>query len=86
MRDEVAAQRQLTNVWGTASIQLRNRCEGEAVAGGSQSYVDLLTCIQMAEWVQVAVHRDAVERSKQEPKLAVMSALRYILISWMAYA
>src|SRR5690349_17010112 len=52
MRDETAAQNQLNTVWGTAPVPLRNSCEGEAVAGGSQSYVDLLTCIQMAEWLK----------------------------------
>jgi hypothetical protein len=51
MRDELAAQKQLSTVWGTASVPVRDSCEGEATAGGSQSYVDLLTCIQMAEWV-----------------------------------
>ncbi len=31
----------------TTSVSLRDSCEGEATAGGFQSYVDLLTCIQM---------------------------------------
>lgn len=52
MRDESAAQKQLTTVWSTAATPLRDSCEGEAASGGSQSYVDLLTCIQMAEWVK----------------------------------
>jgi hypothetical protein len=52
MRDETTAQMQLNTVWGTAPVPLRDSCEGEATAGGSQSYVDLLTCIQMAEWVK----------------------------------
>ncbi|MBR0714033.1 hypothetical protein [Bradyrhizobium liaoningense] len=52
MRDETAAQQQLIAAWGSASVPLRDSCEGEATAGGSQSYVDLLTCIQMAEWVK----------------------------------
>jgi hypothetical protein len=52
MRDETAAQQQLNTVWGTADRSLRASCEVEATSGGSQSYVDLLTCIQMAEWVK----------------------------------
>ncbi|MGY4502367.1 hypothetical protein ACVWYH_006324 [Bradyrhizobium sp. GM24.11] len=52
MRDESAAQKQLDTAWGTAAVPLRDSCEGEATAGGSQSYVDLVTCIQMAEWVK----------------------------------
>jgi len=48
MRDETDAQQQLRTLWQATAISLRDRCEGEAVAGDSQSYVDLLTCIQMA--------------------------------------
>ena len=51
VRDELAAQKQLSTVWSTAPSPLRDSCEGEATTGGTQSYVDLLTCIQMAEWV-----------------------------------
>ncbi|OSI23496.1 hypothetical protein BSZ22_31235 [Bradyrhizobium canariense] len=52
MHDETAAQNQLNTVWGTAPVSLRDSCEGEASSAGSQSYVDLLTCMQMAEWVK----------------------------------
>ena len=53
MRDENAAQQQLSTIWLSNSAELRNRCEGEATAGGSDSYVDLLTCMQMAaDWVK----------------------------------
>ncbi|TYO66045.1 hypothetical protein FXV83_13325 [Bradyrhizobium hipponense] len=52
MRDENSALQQLNSVWLTNSDSLRNRCEGEATAGGSDSYVDLLTCMQMADWVK----------------------------------
>ena len=49
MRDENAAQQQLLPIWLTSSNELRNQCEGEATAAGSDSYVDLLTCLQMAD-------------------------------------
>jgi hypothetical protein len=49
MRDENAAQQQLPAVWLSNSDQIRNQCEGEATAAGSESYVDLLTCLQMAD-------------------------------------
>ncbi|MDH2343463.1 hypothetical protein QCM77_31020 [Bradyrhizobium sp. SSUT18] len=52
MRDENSALQQLHSVWLTNSDSLRNRCEGEATAGGSDSYVDLLTCMQMADWAK----------------------------------
>ncbi|PIT00542.1 hypothetical protein TSA1_07040 [Bradyrhizobium nitroreducens] len=49
MRDEDAAQQQLASVWLANSDQIRNQCVGEATAGGSDSYVDLLTCMQMTD-------------------------------------
>ena len=52
MRDENSALQQLHSVWLTNSDTVRNRCEGEATAGGSDSYVDLLTCLQMADWAK----------------------------------
>jgi hypothetical protein len=54
MSDENAAQQQLTTIWLSNSGEVRNQCEGEATAGGSDSYVDLLTCLQMAGWVKPA--------------------------------
>ncbi|QWG15003.1 hypothetical protein KMZ29_10270 [Bradyrhizobium sediminis] len=49
MRDENDAQQQLNSVWLSNSKEIRNQCEGEATAAGSDSYVDLLTCMQMAD-------------------------------------
>lgn len=49
MRDENAAQQQLNSVWLSNSNDIRNQCEGEATAAGIDSYVDLLTCMQMAD-------------------------------------
>jgi hypothetical protein len=50
MRDERAAQQQLSSTWLTVPAAARQSCEGEATAGGIESYVDLLTCLQMAGW------------------------------------
>ena len=52
MRDENDARQQLGTVWPASASALRNQCLGEATAGGSDSYVDLLTCIQMAGWAK----------------------------------
>lgn len=49
MRDETAAQQQLRTLWPTSAVPLRDSCEGEASSSGIQSYVDLLTCIQMTD-------------------------------------
>jgi len=51
MRDETTAQKQLVSLWQTNPGSVRDECEGEAMAGNIQSYVDLLTCIQMADSV-----------------------------------
>jgi hypothetical protein len=51
MRDEMTAQQQLGAIWATSAGPARDQCEGEAVAGDTQSYVDLLTCMQMANAV-----------------------------------
>jgi hypothetical protein len=49
MRDEMTAKQQLSTIWQKTSDSARTECEGEAVAGGTQSYVDLLTCVQMTD-------------------------------------
>ena len=52
VRDETAAKEKLSTIWGTTSRLIRNRCESDAVALGIRSYVDLLTCIQLADDVK----------------------------------
>jgi hypothetical protein len=52
MRDETTAQQQLTAIWQANPGPVRDRCETEAKIGDdSQSYVDLLTCLQAADIV-----------------------------------
>jgi len=50
VRDEMAAKQQLATIWEQNAGRARDSCEAEAAAGpsDSQSYVDLLTCMQMA--------------------------------------
>lgn len=48
MSDENGAKEQLAAVWSTYSAPVRARCEQEATLVGLGSYVDLLTCMQMA--------------------------------------
>jgi hypothetical protein len=52
MNDERTAQQQLGPVWPATPEAIRTQCYGEAVAGGIQSYVDLLACIQMGGFGQ----------------------------------
>jgi hypothetical protein len=49
VRDEEAAKQQLSTLWASTSVPIRNRCVSEARSLGTTSYLDLLTCIQMAE-------------------------------------
>jgi hypothetical protein len=49
MHDEDAAMGQLTGIWATTSVSMRNRCKADAHSLGTTSYLDLLTCIQMKE-------------------------------------
>jgi len=50
MRDETTAKQQLAAIWAQSAGPARDSCEGEAATGLSdnQSYVDLLTCMQLA--------------------------------------
>ena len=50
--DEKTAQQQLSAMWSATPEALRTQCYGEAVAGGIESYVDLLSCIQMGGFGQ----------------------------------
>ena len=52
MNDEKTAQQQLGPVWSATPEAVRTQCYGEAVAGGIESYVDLLSCIQMGGFGQ----------------------------------
>ena len=49
MRDETNAERQLQAIWSGTAAASRETCAGEAQVGGSPSYVDMLTCVQMQE-------------------------------------
>lgn len=52
MHDEEAAKQQLGSLWESTSAPIRNRCESDARSLGTMSYLDLLTCLQMADDVK----------------------------------
>jgi len=52
--DEKAAQQKLDSIWLTVPTGPRESCEMLASSGGEQSYVDLLTCLQVAGWADPA--------------------------------
>jgi hypothetical protein len=49
VREEEAEKQKLSTLWASTSVPIRNRCEGDARALGTTSYLDLVSCIQMAE-------------------------------------
>jgi len=63
IRDEEEAQRQLQSVWTGATAANRQTCEAETQVGGSPSYVDVLTCLQMSD----GSISTAPQRSRRQP-------------------
>jgi hypothetical protein len=55
MDDENKAQQKVSTMWMTSPSDVRKQCVITATTGGSQSYVDLLTCLQAA---YIAAHPD----------------------------
>lgn len=49
IRGESDARQQLGAIWDRTDSAIRRRCKAQAVALGTLSYLDLLTCIQTAD-------------------------------------
>lgn len=58
VRDEEAAKQQLSTLWALTSVPIRSRCESDARSLGTTSYLDLLTCIQIAEDMKSAPKKE----------------------------
>jgi hypothetical protein len=52
LRDEENKKQQLSPLWASTSVRIRNRCQSDARSLGTTSYLDLLSCIQLAEDVK----------------------------------
>jgi hypothetical protein len=52
IQDEKTAKEKLDALWGATASPVRARCESDAIKLGTLSYLDLLTCIQMADDVK----------------------------------
>jgi hypothetical protein len=51
VRDEADAKKRLQQEWSKLGSNLKRQCVGESTIGGDQSYVELLTCLQMSsQW------------------------------------
>ncbi|MBR0801311.1 hypothetical protein JQ615_38790 [Bradyrhizobium jicamae] len=64
--DETAARQQLDSIWLTVPAGPRETCEILAGTAGAQSYVELLTCLQMNRWDSPQVAPP--QRRKQDSK------------------
>lgn len=57
VRDETEARNQLERQWASFSESQRNECVRETNVAGYPSYVDVLTCIQMAAGMPASLSR-----------------------------
>jgi len=48
VRDEVDAKKQLDQEWSKLGSDRKRECVGESTTGGDQSYVELITCLEMS--------------------------------------
>ena len=62
LHDEEAAKQQLNTLWASTSVPIRNRCESDARSLGTTSYLDLLTCIQMAQEINSSPKKETGKR------------------------
>ena len=62
MHDENEAQSEIQAVWPKVTLADRNACVSEATSGGYQSYIELLTCLEMARDVAKLDNRDSREQ------------------------
>jgi hypothetical protein len=70
-RDEAAALRQLQAAWAQYAGAERKTCTAESAIGGFASYVELLTCLEMAGYGQNA--NDNSRSARVKPELQAMS-------------
>jgi hypothetical protein len=56
MRDENDARKQIEALWSKAGSADRASCASEATTGGYASYIELLTCLEMARDVAKVEH------------------------------
>ena len=49
VRDEKTSRDKLGTTWPAAAASIRARCRADAVALGTLSYLDLLSCLQLSD-------------------------------------
>lgn len=61
MNEENAAQNALNDKWKQFTDKQHSRCTGLVTLGGPPSYVELLTCLEMAEQARKIPDRDQIQ-------------------------
>src|ERR1700740_507120 len=59
MRDENDARKEIEALWSKASTADKTSCVSEATTGGYASYIELLTCLEMARDIAKMENRPA---------------------------
>jgi hypothetical protein len=54
VREEKDAKQELVKMWATSDSVMRDRCQDEATALGTRTYLDLLACLQIADDIKSA--------------------------------
>ena len=65
-QDETKAKKELTRRWPQLGAHPKRRCIAESTTGDDQSYVELLTCVQMStDWKQQGTQTVGQTQSKK---------------------
>lgn len=65
VREEKAAKQDLTSMWADIAGSIRDRCESEAIALDTRSYLDLRACLQIGDDIrasQKAANRNRIRK------------------------
>jgi hypothetical protein len=62
VRDEEAAKQQLDKLWASTPVSIRNRCESDTRFLGMRSYLDVLSCIYIADDSKAGPKKDAEKK------------------------
>src|SRR6516162_9773962 len=62
VRDEEAAKQQLNKLWASTPVSIRNRCESDTRFLGMRSYLDVLSCIYIANDSKLSPKKDAEKK------------------------
>jgi hypothetical protein len=65
VREEADAKRELIKIWEKTDSSIRARCDAEAIVLGTRSYLDLLSCLQLANDLKSATKETNQKRTRK---------------------